>query len=72
MNKLRCFRKSLAAGVGAALIGAAVLGAAVLFAPGCRCQCSNDHQASDKPIFLPGTPMQDIIEFIGANVRSRV
>ena len=25
-----------------------------------------------KGIFLPGTPMQDIIEFIGANVRSRV
>lgn len=25
-----------------------------------------------KGIFLPGTPMQDIIDFIGANVRSRV
>ena len=25
-----------------------------------------------KGIFLPGTPMQDIIEFIGANVRTRV
>ena len=25
-----------------------------------------------KGIFLPGTPMQDIIEFISANVRSRV
>ena len=25
-----------------------------------------------KGIFLPGTPMQDIIEFISANVRTRV
>jgi len=25
-----------------------------------------------KGIFLPGTPMQDIIEFINANVRTRV
>src|SRR6202163_1996211 len=25
-----------------------------------------------KGIFLPGTPMQDIIEFVNANVRSRV
>jgi methylmalonyl-CoA mutase, C-terminal domain len=28
--------------------------------------------AGIKGIFLPGTPMKDIIEFIGANVRTRV
>jgi methylmalonyl-CoA mutase C-terminal domain/subunit len=30
------------------------------------------HEAGVKGIFLPGTPMQEIIDFINANVRSRV
>ncbi|MGH9309041.1 MAG: cobalamin B12-binding domain-containing protein [Vicinamibacterales bacterium] len=30
------------------------------------------HEAGVKGVFLPGTPMQDIIDFIGANVRPRV
>jgi methylmalonyl-CoA mutase C-terminal domain/subunit len=30
------------------------------------------HDLGVKGIFLPGTPMQEIIDFIGANVRSRV
>jgi methylmalonyl-CoA mutase, C-terminal domain len=30
------------------------------------------HEAGVKGVFLPGTPMQDIVDFIGANVRPRV
>jgi methylmalonyl-CoA mutase C-terminal domain/subunit len=29
-------------------------------------------EAGIKGVFLPGTPMQEIIDFVGANVRSRV
>lgn len=28
----------------------------VALSSGCRCQCSNDHAAQEKPVFLPGTP----------------
>ncbi|MDE3153473.1 MAG: cobalamin B12-binding domain-containing protein [Acidobacteriota bacterium] len=30
------------------------------------------HQIGVKGVFLPGTPMQDIVEFINANVRTRL
>ena len=30
------------------------------------------HEMGVKGIFLPGTPMQDIVDFITANVRPRV
>jgi methylmalonyl-CoA mutase C-terminal domain/subunit len=30
------------------------------------------HAMGVKGVFLPGTPMQEIIDFINANVRSRV